>query len=154
MSAHRATPGPTPRTPSHHGMYLMAGRVLSRRAMREQHDQSEHNDREAAEIDESPAAAAPAVKKPRARKAATPPAAGQPAAKPRARKKAVKAPPRMFARWAVCDNGMKRVAVFEYKDRAGADAKLAQMLERKSGSFFLQLVKDPYDPPAQAAPAV
>ncbi|HJZ57949.1 MAG TPA: hypothetical protein VKE74_23530 [Gemmataceae bacterium] len=54
----------------------------------------------------------------------------------------------MFARWAVCDNGMKRVAVFEYKDRAGADAKLAEVRERKSGTFFLLLVKDPYDPPA------
>ena len=61
----------------------------------------------------------------------------------------------MFARWAVWDNGMKRVAVFEYRDRAGADARLAQMQERKSGTFCLQLVKDPYDPPApEAAPAV
>src|SRR5262249_17386189 len=73
---------------------------------------------------------------------------GQAPAKPRARKRAAKEPPRMFARWAVCDNGMKRVAVFEYKDRAGADAKLAEVRERKSGTFFLLLGKDPYDPPA------
>jgi hypothetical protein len=53
----------------------------------------------------------------------------------------------MFARWAICDNGLKRVAVFEYKDRPGADAKLAEMQERKPGAYYLQLVKDPYDPP-------
>jgi hypothetical protein len=61
----------------------------------------------------------------------------------------------MFARWAVCDGGMKRIAVFEYKDRAGADAKLAELRERKTGTFFVQLVKDPYEPPvAEPAAAV
>ena len=126
----------------------MAGRVLSRRALREQNDQSEQND---AEGDESPEAE-PKAKKPRVRKAAAKPAGPKPPAKPRARKKTVKVPPRMFARWAVCDGGLKRVAVFEYKGRAGADAKLAQLQERKSGTFVLQLVKDPYDPPPVAEP--
>ena len=126
----------------------MAGRVLSRRALRDQHDQSEENDRETDEGDESPEAE-PKAKKPRARKAAAKPAGPKPPAKPRARKRAAKVPPRMFARWAVCDGGLKRVAVFEYKDRAGADAKLAQMQERKSGTFVLQLVKEPYEPPAE-----
>lgn len=77
-------------------------------------------------------------------------------AKPRARKKAVKVPERTFARWAVCDNAAKRVAVFEYKDRAGADAKLAEVREWKAGTFFIVLVKDPYDPltePAVPAPS-
>jgi hypothetical protein len=79
--------------------------------------------------------------------------AGQPAAAPappaavavklKPRKKAVKVPPRMFARWAVCDGGLKRVAVFEYRDRPAADAKLADLLERKVGGYFLQLVKEP-----------
>jgi hypothetical protein len=57
----------------------------------------------------------------------------------------------MFARWAVCDNGMKRLAVFDYKDRAGADTKLAEIRECKAGTFFILLVKDPYDPPAEPA---
>ena len=132
----------------------MAGRVRSRRALRDQHDQSEGNDQETDEGDES-TEAEPKVKKPRARKAAAKPAVPKPPAKPRARKRAAKVPPRMFARWAVCDGGLKRVAVFEYKDRAGADAKLAQMQERKAGTFVLQLVKDPYEPPAEeAVPAV
>jgi hypothetical protein len=127
----------------------MAGRVLSRRARRDEHDQAERTEEETAEIDESPGPGAPA-KKPRTRKpAAANPAGPKAPPKPRApRKKAVKVPPRMFARWAVCDGGLKRVAVFEYKDRAGADAKLAQMQDRKTGTFVLQLVKDPYDPPA------
>ena len=114
----------------------MATRTLNRRAMREQHDQA----------DASPPD--PQVKKTRTRKptAVKPPKEKAPP-KPRGRKPRVKVLPRMFARWAVCDNGMKRVAVFEYKDRAGADAKLAEMQERKPGGFFLQLVKDPYDPP-------
>jgi hypothetical protein len=51
----------------------------------------------------------------------------------------------------VCDNGAKRVAVFEYKDRADADAKLADVRERKPGTYYLQLVKDPYDPPTEPA---
>ena len=84
----------------------MTKRILNRRAIREQNDQA---DAAAAPT----AAAAPKAAKPK------------PAAKPRVRRKAVKVPPRLFARWAVCDNGMKRVAVFEYRDRTAADAKLA-----------------------------
>jgi hypothetical protein len=73
-----------------------------------------------------------------------------PVVKPKApRKKAVKVPPRMFARWAVCDTGLKHVAVFEYRDRAAADAKLDDLLGRKAGEYLLQLVKQP----APAEPA-
>ena len=134
----------------------MAGRVLSRRALRDEHDASEAIDTDAEDTDDSDEAPAakPAAKKPRSKKAAAKPAAGKAPAKPRVRKKAAKEAPRMFARWAVCDNGMKRVAVFEYRDRAGADAKLAELRERKSGTYCLQLVKDPYDPPPTATPTV
>jgi hypothetical protein len=132
----------------------MAARTLSRRALRDEHDASEAREADAPEADDDDAdaeAEAP-VKKPRARKAAAAKAPKGPKApaKPRVRKKSVKVPPRMFARWAVCDNGMKRVAVFEYRDRVGADARLAELLDRKAGSHFLQLVKDPYDPPPAA----
>src|SRR5207237_5575174 len=122
----------------------MAGRVLSRRALRDEHDQAEQIERDTAESDDADEAPEPAAKakKPRARKPAAAKPAGEKApAKPRVRKKAVKVPPRMFARWAVCDGGLKRVAVFEYKDRVGADAKLAQLQEEKKGTFFLQRVK-------------
>ena len=137
----------------------MAGRTLNRRALRTANDEAEADDQE---LDEETADAATdeapekPAKKPRARKATAKPKKPKDPkdpAKPRARKKKVKEPPRMFARWAVCDNSMKRVAVFEYKDRAGADAKLADLRERKTGTFFLQMVKDPYTPPA-TEPAV
>ncbi|HEV3439457.1 MAG TPA: hypothetical protein VG122_18985 [Gemmata sp.] len=131
----------------------MASRVLSRRAMRDQHDKAEEieqsdettDDTADDGDDETPKTK---VKKTRTRKAAAAkPAKEKAPAKPRARKKAVKVPPRMFARWAVCDNGMKRVAMFEYKDRAGADAKLIEMKERKPGTFFIVMVKEAYTPP-------
>lgn len=129
------------------GDFPLATRTLNRRAMREQHDQSERSQGDEA-VPAEAAPAEPAVKKTRTRKTAGPkPAKVKAPPKPRVRKQRVKVPPRMFARWAICDNGLKRVAVFEYKDRAGADAKLAEMQERKPGAFFLQMVKDPYDPP-------
>jgi hypothetical protein len=127
----------------------MAGRTLSRRTLRDEHDQAEAagGDAPEADDDDTPAPA----KKPRVRKAAAKAPKGPKApAKPRVRKRAVKVPARTVARWAVCDGGLKRVAVFEYRDRAGADARLAEYRERKTGTYCLQLVKDPYDPPAAA----
>lgn len=134
----------------------MASRTLNRRALRAPLDEAKADDQEQDEAtgDDADEESEKPVKKPRARKAAKPKAVKDPN-KPRAvRKKKVKEPPRMFARWAVCDNTMKRVAVFEYKDRAGADAKLADLQERKTGTFFLQMVKDPYTPPATEPAAV
>ena len=130
----------------------MATRTVNRRALRDQNDaaeevaEDEERDEDSEDGAETPA---PKAKKARARKA--PATTDKKPAKPRARKKAVKVPSRMFAHWAVYDNGMKRVAVFEYKDRVAADAKLAQIREGKAGTFFLLLVKDPYDPPAEPA---
>jgi hypothetical protein len=135
----------------------MATRTLSRRALREQHDQAKISEQQNTETDETePLETKTKVKKTRVRKAADKkPAKVKVPAKPRARKKAAKIPARMVARWAVCDGGFKRVAVFEYKARADADAKLTQLREDKKGPFFIQLVKDPYDPPvAEPVPAV
>jgi hypothetical protein len=133
----------------------MAARTLSRRALREQHDRAEIIEQKNPINKDVPVPETKA-KKTRARQAAVakPPKVKAPS-KPRARKKAVKAPARLYARWAVCDGGFKRVAVFEYKDRAGADAKLTQLREDKKGPFFLQLIKDPYNPPAvEPVPAI
>jgi hypothetical protein len=128
----------------------VATRTLSRRALRDQNDRAEQAEQET-DDDESPESE-PKARKPRARKPAAAKAAKAKApAKPRVRKKAAKVAPRMVARWAVCDGGLKRVAVFEYRDLAGAEAKLADLRERKSGIFVLQLVKDPYDPPEPVA---
>jgi hypothetical protein len=131
----------------------MATRVLSRRALRDEHDEAERgddletNESDGSEVDEKPA------RKPRARKTAEKTAKPKAPAKPRARKKAAKVPPRMFARWAVCDGGLKRLAVFEYRDLTAAETKLADLREQKKGPFCLLLIKDPYEPPAEEVAA-
>jgi polyphosphate kinase 2 (PPK2 family) len=126
----------------------VATRTLNRRALRDQNDAAEP-DKSQEDSDEAEERVDEDAPKPRARKKA--PAKPKDPAKPRIRKKTVKVPDRMVARWAVCDNGAKRVAVFEYRDRAGADAKLVEVRERKPGTYYLALVKDPYDPPATPA---
>ncbi len=109
----------------------MAGRILNRRELRKQTDQAE----QAEAVVTDPAAtialpegvakrksgAAVKVKKPR---------------KP-------KSPPRMRALWCVYDGGMKEVALFDYNQRAAAEAKLTAMLDKKKGAYFLQIVKQP-----------
>jgi hypothetical protein len=105
----------------------MASRILNRRRLRGEADHVGT----AAPAGE---AAAPAAPKPR-------------------KSRAKKAPPRMRARWGVFDAGMKQVAVFDYKDRAAAQDKLAQLCARNKGPHFLQIVKEPMpEPGAEEAP--
>ncbi len=144
----------------------MAGRILNRRELRRQSDAAESADldrvadeAEDAEEDEAEAEAdeegterpdegddeAPAGK-----------AKAKPKAAPRARKpRKPKAAPRLRARWGVFDASMKQVAIFDYKDRAAADAKVLELLAaKKTGTFFLQLVKEPMPEDAAPAPGV
>jgi hypothetical protein len=117
----------------------MAGRILNRRELRKQADQAE----QAATVapDATPDEG-PAVKKARAKAPA--------AAKVRKPRKP-KVPPRLRARWGVFDTGMKQVAVFDYNQRAAADEKVAELLAKKKGLHFLQMVKEPMPEPAPAA---
>lgn len=121
----------------------MAGRILNRRALREQADQVEQSE---ATVSDTPAVAAPLTKR---RKAKAPIA-------PKVKKaRAKKAPPRMRARWGVFDAGMKQLAIFDYNQRAAADAKVADLLAKKKGLYFLQVVKEPMPEPVPAeAPAL
>jgi hypothetical protein len=146
----------------------MAGRILNRRELRQQSDAAESaesadvdevtdeaededeeagSDEEAAEGSEADGDdEAPPAKKAKAKAKAKPKAVRKPR-KP-------KAVPRMRARWGVFDGSMKQIAVFDYKDRAAADAKVAELLAtRKTGSFFLQMVKEPMPEDAPAAAA-
>src|SRR6516165_3315747 len=120
---------------------IMAGRLLNRREMRKQADQADQT--RAAKPDDT-LAVAPVQKKAKAKDAA-----------PKVQKaRAKKAPPRMRARWGVFDAGMKQVAVFDYNQRAAADEKLADLLVKKKGIHFLQIVKEPMAEPAPTeAPA-
>jgi hypothetical protein len=109
----------------------MAGRILNRRELRKQADQA--GQAEAAAPEGAPAAERPRRKAPAA---------------PKARKaRPKKVPPRMRARWGVFDAGMKQVAIFDYNQRAAADEKLADLLARKKGIHFLQVVKEPMPEP-------
>jgi hypothetical protein len=149
----------------------MAGRILNRRELRRQSDAAEsvnaegaEDETEAAEDDEEEAdeseegdeAAEGSDEEgddedaPKAKPKAKAKAKAKPKAVRKPRKP--KAAPRVRARWGVFDAAMKQVAVFDYKDRAAADAKVAELLAtRKTGTFFLQMVKEPM--PEEAAPA-
>ena len=120
----------------------MAGRILNRRELREQADHAEQREGDASDTAHAPA---PPAKKARAKASAAPKAK-----KPRAKKAA----PRLCARWGVFDAGMKQVAIFDYNQRAAADAKLADLVAKKKGIYFLQIVKEPMPEPAPVeAPA-
>ena len=117
----------------------MVRRILDRRELREQADEAQRL--EAAVPDSAgPGAAAPAE----AVKARKPAAAK--GRKPRPKK----APPRLCARWGVFDAAMKQVAIFDYNQRAAAEEKLAGLLARQKGTYFLQIVKEPLAEPAPA----
>jgi hypothetical protein len=114
----------------------MAGRILNRREFRKQSDQVEQA--EAGATDTAATVALPEEVGKRA-----------PAAKMRKPRKP-KASPRMRALWCVYDGGMKEVALFDYNQRAAAEARLAVMLGKHKGLYFLQIVKQPI-PAAGAA---
>jgi hypothetical protein len=109
----------------------MAERTLNRRVLREQADQAEPLS--------SGASGTPPVSAPRRGKKAKAEAAAAP--KPR-KSRAKKAPPRMRARWGIFDGSMKQIAIFDYRERAAADETLANLLTKKKGSHFLQIVKE------------
>jgi hypothetical protein len=112
----------------------MASRILNRRELRKQADLAESQGQPAALEADPGAEAAPPKKRAKAKAAAAPKVK-----KPRKKKE----PLRQRARWGVFDSGMKQVAIFDYNQRAAADQKVADLSAKKSGVFFLQLVKEP-----------
>jgi hypothetical protein len=116
----------------------MAGRILNRRALREQADQVVQAEARASDT-------VPVANPPKKLRKAKAPAA------PKVKKARAKAaPPRLRARWGVFDSGMKQVAIFDYNQRAAADEKLADLLAKKKGIHFLQIVKEPMVDPVPA----
>ncbi|HTU22691.1 MAG TPA: hypothetical protein VMG10_31920 [Gemmataceae bacterium] len=117
----------------------MAGRILNRRELRKQTDQAEQAEASSSEPSDAVVGAKPAAR-------------GK-AAAPKVRKpRKTKAPPRMRALWCLFDGGMKEVALFDYNQRPAAEAKLAAMLGKQKGVYFLQIVKQPM-PAAKAEAA-
>jgi hypothetical protein len=130
----------------------MAGRLLNRRELRRESDAAEAI--AAPVADEAIVVEVPAtevVVKP-ARKSR---AKAKGPAVPRVKKpRAPKAPPRQRARWGVFDAGMKQVAIFDYNQRAAADEKLANLLGKGKGGYFVQMVKELLTEPDPVEPAV
>jgi hypothetical protein len=89
--------------------------------------------RRMAELAEEQGAVTPAI----------PPDPSRGTASRRARGK--KGPARVCARWGVFDASMKLVATFDYKERAQAEQKVAELNAQRKGIHFLQMVKEPMD---------
>ena len=123
----------------------MAGRILNRRELRKQADQAEQIEQEEpVEQEAEEGADGEAEAKPRKKARAKAPAVK----KPRKKKEA----PRLIARWGVFDASMKQVAIFDYKHRAAADEKVADLIAKKKAIHFVQMVKEPMaEPPETAA---
>jgi hypothetical protein len=110
---------------------VMAGRILNRRELRKQSDQAEKAEAGIADPTSLDAPTNAAAR----RKAVAAPKAKKP--------RKAKASPRMRALWCIYDGGMKEVALFDYNQRAAAEEKLAVLLGKHKGVYFLQLVKQP-----------
>ena len=111
----------------------MARKTVNRKELRAQSD--------AAEAREKTAKKATKEKAPKAKKekAAKEPSKA-PAKKPSRKKVAKEA--RMKAYWGVFNQGMKRLALFEYSDRKAAEKKAAELMASSRASHFIQLVKE------------
>ncbi len=59
------------------------------------------------------------------------------------RKKKVAKEARMKAFWGVFNQGMKRLALFEYADKKAADKKVAELIASSKVHHFVQLIKEP-----------
>lgn len=99
----------------------MAGRIVNRKELRAEAEAAER--------------AAPKTAK--AKKAAV-----KKKAKPRKSRAKVSTPTRMKAYWGVFSQSLKRVALFEYADRAAADKKAAGLSQSGKSPHFVQPVRE------------
>jgi len=96
---------------------IMARKILNRKELREENDAAERT------------GAAPKA------------AAKKPPAKRKSRAKVVKEV-RLKAFWGVFNQSLRRIALFEYSQRAEADKKAADLSESAKSPHFVQLVKE------------
>lgn len=61
-----------------------------------------------------------------------------------------KAPVRMRVRWAVVNDSLKQVAIFDYPQRTEAEQKAADLIEKGKGHHFVRGVKEPMPEVAEA----
>jgi hypothetical protein len=105
----------------------MARKILNRKELREENDTAE----QAEDLEEEQEVEAPVKEK------KTPP-------KRKSRAKVVKEV-RLKAFWGVFSQTLRRVALFEYNQRAEADKKAADLSESQKTPHFVQLVKEVFE---------
>jgi hypothetical protein len=111
----------------------MARKIVNRKELRAQADAAEARGKSKAAK-----AKAPKEKAVKEKKAKEPKKAGE---KKPARKKVAKEV-RMKAYWGVFNQGMKRLALFEYADKKAADKKVAELIGSSRVHHFVQLIKE------------
>jgi hypothetical protein len=107
----------------------MARKIVNRKELRAQSDAAEARAKTKGGAKEK---AAKEKKEPKEKK---------PAAKKTTRKKVAKEV-RMKAYWGVFNQGMKRLALFEYADKKAADKKVAELIASSRTHHFVQLIKE------------
>jgi hypothetical protein len=112
----------------------MARKVVNRKELRAQNDAAEAREKTKKPAKEK-AAKTPKAKKEKVAKDPT-----KPAKKPSRKKTAKEA--RMKAYWGVYNQGMKRLAMFEYSDKKAAEKKAADLMASSRTNHFIQLVKE------------
>ena len=111
----------------------MARKVVNRKELRAQNDAAEAREK----TKKSPKDKAAKTPKAKKEKVAKDPKAPK---KP-SRKKTAKES-RMKAYWGVYNQGMKRLAMFEYSDKKAAEKKAADLMASSRTNHFIQLVKE------------
>ena len=61
-----------------------------------------------------------------------------------------KAPIRMRVRWAVVNDSLKQIAVFDYPQFTEAEQKAADLIGKGKGHHFVRQVKEPMPEPVEA----
>jgi hypothetical protein len=56
----------------------------------------------------------------------------------------------MRVRWAVVNDSLKQVAIFDYPQRTEAEQKAADLIEKGKGHHFVRGVKEPMPEVAEA----
>lgn len=110
----------------------MARRILNRRELRAAAEAAERIEEEELDFDDEEEEDSEEREKPAKKKAAAP---------RKTRAKEIK-DVRLKAFWAVFNQTMKRVALFEYHQRDQAEKKAKEMSESQGTPHFVQLVKE------------
>jgi hypothetical protein len=117
----------------------MARKIVNRKELRAQADAAEARGKSKATKAKAPKEKAVKEKAVKEKKVKEPKKPGE---KKPPRKKVAKEV-RMKAYWGVFNQGMKRLALFEYADKKAAEKKVAELIASSRVHHFVQLIKEP-----------